>query len=97
MYQYKDYHEPNAIDIGDLVKLLDGRIPRIVTDEHVIICFNGHLTFTRRERISDDNNRMMRQVTELDSLLNSKKLDEHVNLMLKDPGSFLKSFEAFMS
>jgi len=95
---HKNYHEPEAIPIGDFVKLLDERIPRIVTDEHVIICYNGHITYTSRERMEDDNNRMMKQIAEMDRIINTPKLlEQEVNKIIENPSSLLSAFEKYMS
>lgn len=47
--------KPDSIAIGDLIKLIDGRISRIEQDDFVIIIHNGHLCFTTRDEIEESN------------------------------------------
>lgn len=46
---------PRSIPIGELIKLIDGRIDHIEHDGFIIKIWNGHVTFTSKKQIEKSN------------------------------------------
>ena len=67
----KEIVKPDAIPIGELIKLIDGRIPRFEQKDFVLIIHNGHLIFTTKDEIEDTNQRI--EKTRLDAFYQSMK------------------------
>lgn len=46
---------PKSIPIGELIKLIDGRIKRIEQDGYVITVYNGHICFANKSYYDKPN------------------------------------------